>query len=121
MSVARPTKERNEEYRYNNVLLLLIAIALLAIAIEPVVRPRPAQAQTAVGYRFYIEPGVQTLMAPDGSRQVLGKVVVDMRTGKVWGFPTLSQLSYPSDPMNSRPTTSHPFALGRFAFEDTDK
>jgi len=104
-----------------NVLLLLIAMALLAIAIEPLIKPKPAQAQTALGYPFYIEPGVQTLVAPDGTRQVLGKVVVDLRTGKIWGFPTLSQLSYPTDPMNNKPTTSHPFALGRFAFEDTEK
>jgi hypothetical protein len=104
-----------------NVLLMLIAMALMALAIEPFITPRPAEAQSTAPYPFYIEPGVQNLVAPDGSRQVLGKVVVDMQNGRVWGFPTLSQLPYPSDPLNSKPATSHPFVLGRFAFEDTGK
>ncbi len=55
------------------------------------------------------------------SQQVCGRVVVDMRTGKVWGFPTFSPDSYPVNGADTKPRTSHPFALGRFAFEDTDK
>jgi hypothetical protein len=61
------------------------------------------------------------LRAADGSKQVYGKVVVDLRTGKVWGFPTGSTDPYPFNALNSKPQTSHPFPLGRFAFEDTDK
>jgi hypothetical protein len=104
-----------------NVLLLLIAIALIAIAIRPYVAPTPAEAQSTSAHSFYIEPGVQMLRAPDGSGQVYGKVVVDLRTGKIWGFPTGTTDPYPSNPMDNKPTTSHPFALGRFAFEETDK
>jgi hypothetical protein len=104
-----------------NVLLLVIAMALMAIAIEPFITPRAAQAQIMTPYPFYIEPGVQMLVAPDASRQVYGKVVVDLATGKIWGFPTLSQQPYPTDPMSTKPSTSHPFLLGRFAFEDTNK
>ena len=60
--------------------------------------------------------------APDGSRQVYGKVVVDLRNGKIWGFPTLTADSpYPVDQVNSAPPTSHPFLLGKYAFGDTDK
>ena len=61
------------------------------------------------------------LRAPDGSKQVYGKVVVDLRNGKIWGFPTLSSDPYPSYAMDSKPQTSQPFLLGKFAFEDMDK
>jgi hypothetical protein len=104
-----------------NFLLLVIAVALIAIAVRPYIDPAPAQAQTTSAHPFYIEPGVQMLVAPDGSRQVYGKVVVDLRNGKIWGFPTGSLNPYPSYPMNSTPAVSRPFALGKFAFEDTDK
>jgi hypothetical protein len=104
-----------------NFLLGLIAFALLAIAIRPNLSPIAAQAQSTSGYSFYIEPGVQMLRAPNGSGQVYGKVFVDLRTGKVWGFPTGTLDPYPSNPMDSKPTTSHPIALGRFALEDTEK
>jgi hypothetical protein len=46
---------------------------------------------------------------------------VDLRTGKIWGFPTMTTDPYPFNALNSKPQTSHPFELGRFAFEDMDK
>lgn len=43
-----------------------------------------------------------------------------MRTGKVWGSPTLQQQSpCPIDVTKSTPPTSHPFYLGRLALADT--
>jgi hypothetical protein len=104
-----------------NLLLSVIAVALAAIAARPYIEPSPAGAQSTSAHAFYIEPGVQMLVNPDGSSQVYGKVVVDLRNGKIWGFPTGSLNPYPSYPMNNKPATSRPFALGRFAFEDTDK
>jgi hypothetical protein len=101
-------------------LLLIIAIALVAIAIQPVLAPHAAEAQSTV-YPLYIEPGSELLRAPDGSSQVYGKVMVDMRTGKIWGFPTLAPQSYPTAGLQNKPPTSRPFELGRFAFEDTAK
>jgi len=53
--------------------------------------------------------------------QVYGKVVVDLRSGKIWGFPTGTVDPYPSYPLDSKPSVSKPFALGRYAFEDTEK
>jgi hypothetical protein len=47
--------------------------------------------------------------------------VVDMRNGKIWGFPTNAPQSYPSNGLQNKPATSRPFELGRFAFEDTNK
>jgi hypothetical protein len=103
------------------VLLSIIATALVAIAVRPMVVPPPAEAQSAV-YPVYIEPGSELLRSPDGSRQVYGKVVVDMRTGKIWGFPTNAPQSYPITSMqNNKPPISRPFELGRFALEDIDK
>jgi hypothetical protein len=55
------------------------------------------------------------LRAPDGSRQVLGKVIIDLGTGNVWGLPTVEQ-PYPVDVMKSQPPTSAPFLLGKFDF-----
>jgi hypothetical protein len=104
-----------------NFLLLVIAVALIAIAVRPYINPVLAEAQTTSAHPFYIEPGVQMLRAPDGSSQVYGKVVVDLRNGKIWGFPTGSLSPYPSYPTDNKPAVSRPFALGKFAFEDTDK
>ena len=106
---------------FTNFLLTLIAIALFAIAIRPYLVPHPVHAQSDSPYPFYIEPGTKMLRAPDGSQQVYGRVVVDMRTGKVWGFPTFGTDSYPVNLADSKPRTSHPFVLGKLAFEDTDK
>ena len=103
-----------------NFLLLLIAICLAGMAAAPYLRPPVARAD-ASPYPFYFEPGTQMLRAPDGSKQVLGRVVVDMRNGKVWGFPTTSTDTYPTNAMDSKPAVSHPFVLGRFAFEEADK
>lgn len=101
--------------------LLTLAVALLAfLALRPIATPPAVQAQSGDDSPLYFEPGVYMLRAPDNSRQVWGKVAIDMRTGKVWGFPTLQQNSpYPIDVTNTAPPTSHPFYLGRFALGDT--
>ena len=104
------------------VKLLLLAIAVFAgiDAIRPYLAPAPAKAQADI-HDVYIEPGVVMLRAPDGSKQVLGKVVVNLRTANVWGFPTLSQDPYPSPGTNTTPPTSHPFLLGKYALDDMNK
>ena len=105
----------------SRLLLAVITTALAAIALRPYMAPNPAHAQSGVAYPVYIEPGVQMLKSPDGSKQLYGRVVVDLRTGKIWGFPTMTTDPYPFNALNSKPQTSHPFELGRFAFEDMDK
>jgi len=102
------------------VLLSIIAAALVGIAVRPIFEPRTAEAQSTV-YPLYIEPGSELLRTPDGTTQVYGKVMVDMRTGKIWGFPTNAPQSYPSNGLQNKPPTSRPFELGRFAFEDINK
>jgi hypothetical protein len=102
-------------------LLSIIAVALVAIAVEPIFAPRPAEAQSGNPYPLYIEPGSEMLRTPDGTTQVYGKVMVDMRTGKIWGFPTNAPQSYPTNNLQNKPPISRPFELGKFAFEDTNK
>jgi hypothetical protein len=118
---AQICEQRSEMKNTTNILLLVIGIALLAIAVEPFMRPRPAQAQVMADYPLYFEPGVYLLRAPDGTSQIYGKMAVDLRTGKIWAFPTYGQQPYPLDVTTTKPVTSKPFLLGRFAIEDTDR
>lgn len=101
-----------------NLLLAAIAVLLFAIVIRPLRSPEAVQAQ-APAVDFYFEPGTYLVRAPDNSQQVYGKVVVDLRSGRIWGFPTLTPAPYPSDPLYSKAQVSHPFLLGRFALEET--
>ena len=102
-------------------LLLIIAVSLSVIALRPYVAPPAAMAQSGNAHAVYVEPGTVLLRAPDGSRQVLGKVIFDLRNGNVWGFPTLTPDPYPSTGSQTTPQTSHPFLLGKFALADLDK
>jgi hypothetical protein len=104
-----------------NTLLALIAVALIAIAIRSYIAPPPAQAQSAPAYPFYIEPGVQMLHRAGVTENLYGRVVVDMRSGKIWGFPTGTIDTYPTNALDTKPITSHPLYLGEFAFEDIEK
>jgi len=102
------------------ILLLVIAVSLSTIALRQSAIPPVVEAQSEAR-QLFIEPGVSMLRAPDGSRQVMGKVVVDLRNGNIWGFPTLTQDVYPSPGANTTPPTSHPFLLGKFALADMEK
>jgi hypothetical protein len=103
-----------------NLLLAAIALLLLALVVRPVRSPDPVLAQSS-DTSYFFEPGTFLVRAPDNSQQVYSKVVVDLSNGRVWAFPTLTPAPYPSDPIYSKPQTSHPFQLGRFALEDTKR
>ena len=103
-----------------NLLLAMIVVLLLVIVTGPLRRPEPVLAQVP-DTNYYIEPGTFLVRAADNSQQVYSKVVVDLSNGRVWAFPTLTPLPYPSDPLYNKPQTSHPFLIGRFALEDTKK
>jgi hypothetical protein len=105
---------------WRQLLLPAIAIFLAGLLVRSYVAPPSVRADSGVGYPVFVEPGVSMLRAPDGSRQVLGKVVIDLRTGDVWGFPTLSQDPYPATGANTKPQISHPFLLGKYEFSDMD-
>lgn len=101
--------------RYTKAVLTVIAILLAAIAFQPALFPTPASAQQGYPY-LYVEPGIVNLRKPDGTRQVRGKVVIDMRNGDIWGFPTDAPVPYPIDMTKTDPPVSAPIYLGRFDF-----
>lgn len=72
----------------------MIAVSPGIIAL-PTGRPSlPVHAQADYSY-LYVEPQTAMLRKPDGSQQVEGKIVIDMRNGDVLGFATLSGLGLP--------------------------
>lgn len=103
--------------RFTKLVLIAIAALLAILAVRPVLQPEPVRAQAGEGYPFYVEPGYTTLRKPDGSSQLLGKVFIDMRTGDIWGFPTLAQSPYPIDVTQPKPPKSSPMYLGKFMFD----
>jgi len=105
---------------YTKVVLTVIALLLAVIALRLGTNPAPVLAGVSAN-DLYIEPGVYMLRSPDGMRQQLGKVAVDLRTGIVWGFPTGSNDPYPVSTMASAPAVSTPYQLGRFDLKSLDR
>ena len=106
---------------FTKLMLAVIAALLAVLVFRPIAQPAPVRAQAAEGYPFYIEPGYTMLRKPDGSAQMYGKVVIDMRNGDIWGFPTLSQSPYPIDTAQTKPPQSSPMYLGRFKFSEATR
>jgi len=106
--------------KYTRIVLTLIALFLGVIALRPLWRPAPVFAGVSAS-ELYIEPGVYTLRAPDGSKELLGKVAIDLRNGKIWGFPTYNKTPYPITPARSEPPVSTPYLLGTFDLAALDK
>ncbi len=102
-------------------VLLLIAVFLGLIALRPLTTSQKVQAESEAAYSFYIEPGTTMLTSPDGSQNVIGKVVVDLRSGKIWGFPTLQPQPYPKVTTTGQPPLVSPIYLGRYDFGATAK
>jgi hypothetical protein len=100
---------------YDRFLLTVSVIFLGLLTLRPIFQPKVAHAQSENAH-YYIEPGTTVLVSPDKSKQVVGKVVVDLTNGNIWGFPTLQELPYPIDSMKSQPPTSYPIYLGKFDF-----
>jgi hypothetical protein len=102
-------------------LLTIIAALLGVIALRPVMQPAPVRAQTEEGYPFYVEPGYTMLRKPDGTAQLYGKMIIDMRNGDIWGFPTLAQGPYPVDASTTKAPKSSPMYLGKFMFNEAGR
>jgi hypothetical protein len=106
--------------RYSRFVLTVIAGSLLAIALRPFADP-PRTFAGAASSNVYIEPGVFSLRAPDGSKDLLGRVIVDLQTGQIWGFPTTSRSPYPVSVHGPEPAISEPYLLGKFDFQRMQK
>ena len=103
---------------FTKTISVVIAVLLGILALRPIAQPTPVRAQAEEGYPFYVEPGYTMLRKPDGTAQVYGKMVIDMRTGDIWGFPTLIQSPYPIDSAQTKPPKSSPMYLGKFMFSE---
>jgi hypothetical protein len=104
---------------FTKAMLVTVALLLAALVFRPIVQPTPVRAQVEEGYPFYVEPGYTMIRKPDGTAQMYGKVVIDMRNGDIWGFPTLTQSPYPIDSAQTKPPKSSPMYLGKFMFSET--
>ena len=98
---------------YTQAVLTIIALLLGIIALRPAANPVTVQAQSQSPC-LYVEPRTTMLRKPDGTGQTQGKVFIDLRTGDIWGFPTLSDAPYPVDPTKTEPAVSEPIYLGKF-------
>jgi hypothetical protein len=107
--------------RFTKAMLIVIAVLLGILVLRPMVQPAPVRAQADEGYPFYVEPGYTTIRKPDGTAQMYGKVVIDMRNGDIWGFPTLVQGPYPVDAAQTKPPKSSPMYLGKFMFSEASR
>jgi hypothetical protein len=103
---------------FDRVALGLATLFLGMIALRPLLAPSVAHADTP-NNRFYVEPGTHMLLAPDRSQQVQGKVMIDLSTGNIWGFPTSPELPYPIDTLKAQAPTSYPIYLGKFDLTKT--
>lgn len=96
------------------LMLLAIVVLLATLALRPAIQPGAVQAQSS--HDLFIEPGTTILRTPDGRGQAQGKVVVDLRNGEVWGFPTATSAPYPVVQTSNEPPISKPIYLGKFDF-----
>ena len=100
---------------YTKAVLTAIALLLAALAM----RPALVQAQMEPATTYYVEPGTSPIRDLNGGVPSDGKVVINMSTGDVWGFPThAGGAPYPVDSlqMNGRSPVAKPLYLGRFDF-----
>ena len=101
--------------------LSMIVVLLGTLVLRPFFQPAPVEALSVDGRSFYVEPGYTMLRKPDGSGQMYGKMMIDMRTGDIWGFPTLVEGPYPVGPGKSEPPHSRPIYLGKFVLSDAHR
>ena len=103
------------------ILLVSVVVLLAVLVFRPVAHPPSVLAQSGSPYPYFIEQGTVSLKKPDGNI-AWGKVVVDMRTGDVWGFPMKAQNTpYPVYGASDTPRVSHPMYLGKMAFSEATR
>jgi len=98
---------------FDRTALALVTVFLGILALRPMHTPEAVRAQGVTDH-LYIEPGVHPLLSPDKSRQTEGKIMVDLTTGNIWGFPTGPDTPYPIDRIKTQPATSSPIYLGKY-------
>ena len=107
---------------YDRIVFTAATVFLGLLAVRPLFSAEPVRAQGHTA-SLYIEPGVHVINPPDNSTRVLGKIVIDLDTGDVWGFPTYADAPYPVnvEPGKTKYPTSTPIFLGRYDFSAMSK
>lgn len=93
---------------YTKTVLTMIALLLAALVVQSATRPAPVHAQSNAR-NLYVEPGLTSMRSPDGPSEVQGKLMIDLNSGDVWGFPIVFTSS------NKTPV-SKPVYLGQYDF-----
>jgi hypothetical protein len=94
-----------------------VLCAAAGFLLRPLFDPQPARAQPSAARGFHVEPGTFSIPLAEGG-STLGKVVVDLNTGDVYGFPTQGKLPYPGYQLSEgAPLSSSPVYLGRYRFD----
>ena len=106
----------------NNVSTRLVLIAAIGFLVLPGLHAfinSPVEAQSSPA-NLYIEPGTVAIRAPGSGGAIRdGKVVIDLKNGDLWGFPTnLAGSPCPIDPISGKPPIYEPVYLGRFNFSE---
>jgi hypothetical protein len=93
---------------YTKVVLTAAVLLLGALAVQPLLNPAAVRAE-AEAASLYIEPGLTRIPGPNLGPDTMGKLVIDLKTGDAWGFPTIFT--------NYRePAISKPIYVGRMDF-----
>jgi len=100
---------------YTKAVLTAIAVLLVIAVVQPFAKT-PVVRADSIQPEIYIEPGTSTLRDLQNGGQVQGRVVVNLRTGDIYGFPTFGTELYPIEPLNPDPPVSKPMYLGKFDF-----
>ena len=99
---------------YTKAILTVIALLLAVLVLRPAAVHADNEPAT-----LFVEPGTTPIRNLNGGIPGDGKVVINMSTGDVWGFPTHGAgAPYPVDSLNGNERTpvSKPVYLGRFDF-----
>ncbi|MGA3188876.1 MAG: hypothetical protein ABSF22_17360 [Bryobacteraceae bacterium] len=99
---------------YTKAVLTVIALLLSALVMRPIAVRADTEAPA-----LYIEPGTSPIRNLNGGIAADGKIVINVSTGDVWGFPTHSAGSpYPIDSLavDGKITAVRPVFLGKFDF-----
>ena len=73
---------------YTKVVLTAAVQLLGVLALQPWLSPAAVRAE-AETTSLYIEPGLTRIPGPNLGPDTMGKLVIDLKTGDAWGFPTI--------------------------------
>jgi hypothetical protein len=99
---------------YTKAVLTVIALLLTVLVLRPAAVHADGDSPT-----LFVEPGTTPIRNLNGGIPGDGKIVINMSTGEVWGFPTHGTgAPYPIDTLNlnERLPVSRPVYLGKFDF-----